>query len=183
MLENIFVSKFLKTIYFLPLLLFLISSSFLNIVVAIQEKPNMDDLQLIFVYELVRNGARGPSASYNSLFIQGVDEFRVSWEGEGDGELSLIGKREHYDIGVRNRIKYGKGPNGLGFIDFSNYDPEEILIHVTDTNRTHQSINSELIGMYQPGILKTMSTRQVIGSFPPNEHVWKAERENETIYK
>ena len=182
MLENISISKFHKKIYFLPLLLFPISSSLFNTVLSKHEKPSTDNLQLIFVYELVRNGARGPIASYNSLFIDGVDEFRVSWIGEGDGELSLIGKREHYDIGVRNRIKYGKGPSGLGLIDFSNYDPEEILIHVADTNRTHQSINSELIGMYQPGILKTMSERQVYGSFPPNGHVWKAERENETIY-
>ena len=63
MLENIFVSKFLKTIYFLPLLLFLISSSLFNTVLSKQEKPSTDNLQLLFVYELVRNGARGPIAS------------------------------------------------------------------------------------------------------------------------
>ena len=33
-----------------------------------QEKPKMDNLELIFVYELVRNGARGPISEKNSLF-------------------------------------------------------------------------------------------------------------------
>ena len=135
-------------------------------------KEGEEDLELIFVYQHIRHGARGPSASYNSLFIDGVDEFRVSWEGEGDGELTLVGKREHYDIGVRNRHKYGKGKNGLGLIDFSTYNPEEVLFHVTDYNRTHQSLNSELIGMYQPGILKTLTEQQINGSYPPNDKQW-----------
>ena len=149
-----------------------------------QEVPDIKDLQLIFVYQHIRHGARGPSASYNSLFIDGVDEFRVSWVGEGDGELTLVGKREHYDIGVRNRHKYGHGPNGLGLIDFSTYDPEEVLFHVTDYNRTHQSLNSELIGMYQPGLLKTLTDKQVNGSYPPNEEVWvNKSLENDTLYQ
>ena len=128
---------------------------------------NVEDLELIFVYEHVRHGIRGPSSSYNSLFINGVDEFRVSWEGEGDGELTLLGKRQHYDLGVRNRIKYGIGKNGLGLIDFSKYNPEEVLFHATDYNRTHQSLNSQLLGMYQPGILKSLNKQQIDGSFPP----------------
>ena len=146
--------------------------------------PDPDNLQLIFVYQHIRHGARGPSASYNSLFIDGVDEFRVSWEGEGDGELTLVGKREHYDIGVRNRHKYGHGEHGLGLIDFSTYDPEEVLFHVTDYNRTHQSLNSELIGMYQPGLLKTLTEKQVNGSYPPNEEVWvNKSLQNDTLYQ
>ena len=146
--------------------------------------PDTKDLQLIFVYQHIRHGARGPSASYNSLFINGVDEFRVSWLGEGDGELTLVGKREHYDIGVRNRHKYGHGKNGLGLIDFSTYDPVEVLFHVTDYNRTHQSLNSELIGMYQPGLLKTLTEKQVTGSYPPNDKVWfNKSMENDTLYK
>ena len=166
---------------------FLHSSSFLIIFILfslINSSVIYDgqELELIFVYQHVRHGARGPSASYNSLFKDGVDEFRVSWKGEGDGELTLVGKREHYDIGVRNRHKYGNGKNGLGLIDFSTYNPEEVLFHVTDYNRTHQSLNSELIGMYQPGLLKTLTEQQVNGSFPPNEEEW-TKRKNESLYK
>ena len=154
----------------IPFLYLIISFFLINIIYA--QQPDIKNLELIFVYQHIRHGARGPSASYNSLFVDGVDEFRVSWIGEGDGELTLVGKREHYDIGVRNRHKYGKGPNGLGLIDFSTYDPEEVLFHVTDYNRTHQSLNSELIGMYQPGLLKTLNEKQVNGSYPPNDEVW-----------
>ena len=34
-------------------------------------------------------------------------------------------------------------------MNFSEYDPRKILIHATDYNRTHQSILSELYGMYE----------------------------------
>ena len=142
-----------------------------------------DNLELIFVYQHIRHGGRGPSSSYNSLFKNGIDEFRVSWEGEGDGELTLVGRRQHYAIGVRNRHKYGKGKNGLGLIDFSTYNPEEVLFHVTDYNRTHQSINSELIGMYQPGALKTLTQIQIEESNPPNTKVWlEKQKKNDLLY-
>ena len=176
-LNNYNQKKYLKKIQFLPILLLIICFSLMNSNLDIDES----ELELIFVYQHIRHGARGPSASYNSLFKNGIDEFRVSWEGEGDGELTLVGKREHYDIGVRNRHKYGKGKNGLGLIDFSTYNPEEVLFHVTDYNRTHQSLNSELIGMYQPGLLKTLTEQQVNGSYPPNEKIW-FQRQNESLY-
>ena len=174
--------NFVEKINHIPFSYLLIFIYMIQIIASIT--PDTKDLQLIFVYQHIRHGARGPSASYNSLFNKGVDEFRVSWAGEGDGELTLLGKREHYDIGVRNRHKYGHGKNGLGLIDFSTYDPEEVLFHVTDYNRTHQSLNSELIGMYQPGLLKTLTDEQVNGSYPPNDKVWfNKSMENDPLYK
>jgi hypothetical protein len=95
---------------------------------------------LIFVYEHARHGARGPSSGYQSYFKDGEDEYKVRWDL--DGELSAIGKRQHYFLGVRNRLRY------KNLINFEKYNPMEILIHATDYNRTHQSINSELLGMY-----------------------------------
>ena len=164
-------------------LIFILTLLSLNILTTcLKEGEDEEELELIFVYQHIRHGARGPSASYNSLFKDGIDEFRVSWEGEGDGELTLVGKREHYDIGVRNRHKYGMGPNGLKLINFSHYNPEEVLFHVTDYNRTHQSLNSELIGMFQPGILGTLTELQVNGSLPPNDKVW-FEKQNESLYQ
>lgn len=96
--------------------------------------------ELIFVYEHARHGARGPSSSYGSILNNDTDEYQIYWGS--DGELSQIGKRQHYYLGVRNRIKYE------GFLNFNQYNPKEILIHATDYNRTHQSILSELYGMY-----------------------------------
>ena len=115
-----------KIFTFLPILII-----FININVEAKKGD------LIFVYEHVRHGSRGPSASYNSILENGVDEYEIKWDY--DGELSPIGKRQHYYLGVRNYIKY------KDFINFTVYNPKEIFIHVTDYNRTHQSINSELI--------------------------------------
>lgn len=171
-----------KKFHFLRLLYLLTTFTLFNLSLS-QEVPDINDLELIFVYEHTRHGARGPSTSYNSLFINGVDEFKVSWEGEGDGELTLLGRREHYDIGVRNRLKYGKTEGGLGLIDFNEYDPSEVLFHVTDYNRTHMSLNSQLIGMYQPGILKTLPTNLINESYPPNQKVWKVKSESDNVYK
>ena len=116
------------------LIIFLIINIFIG--ASIQER------KLIFVYEHARHGARGPSSSYNSIFSNGRDEYNISWEF--DGELSQIGKRQHYYLGVRNRIKYGNGK----LINTDKYNPMELLIHATDYNRTHQSIYSELMGMF-----------------------------------
>ena len=176
----------IKKAIFIYLLYLLLSITFFNLILSQEpnEEPNLNNLELIFVYQHIRHGARGPSTSYNSLFKDGFDEFRVSWEGEGDGELTLIGMREHYNIGVRNRLKYGKTEDGLGLIDFNQYDPSEVLFHVTDYNRTHMSINSELLGMYQPGILKNMTQKQVKNSYPPNSKIWKKKsKENIKLYQ
>ena len=113
----------------------------------------LPERELIFVYEHARHGARGPSASYNSIFENGIDEYNVTWDF--DGELTQIGKRQHYYLGVRNRIKYGH------FINFSEYNPMEIVIHATDYNRTHQSINSELIGMYGYGKERELTDKEM----------------------
>ena len=96
---------------------------------------------LIFVYEHVRHGARGPSSGYKAILNNGVDEYGIKWGT--DGELTQIGKRQHYYLGVRNRLKYSN------LINFKEYNPKEILIHSTDYNRTHQSVLSELYGMYE----------------------------------
>ena len=100
-----------------------------------------ENRELIFVYEHARHGARGPSSSHAGYLIDGVDEFGVNWGT--DGELTQIGKRQHYYLGIRNKIKYSK------LLNFSEYNPKEILIHATDYNRTHQSIMSELYAMYE----------------------------------
>ena len=129
--------------------------------------------KLIFVYEHVRHGARSPSSGYNSYFKDGVDEYRVNWKY--DGELSAIGKRQHYLLGVRNRLRYGK--EGLGLIDFTKYDPREILIHATEYNRTHQSINSELYGMYKNYKEETLNKEEESYYFVNTDYMKKSDPE------
>ena len=97
--------------------------------------------KLIFVYEHARHGARGPSSGYRAIFKNGTDEYNINWVT--DGELTQIGKRQHYYLGIRNKIRY------KDLIDFKKYNPMEILIHATDYNRSQQSIMSELYGMFE----------------------------------
>ena len=99
--------------------------------------------KLIFVYEHARHGARGPSSSYDAIFDNGTDEYEIYWGT--DGELSPIGKRQHYYLGIRNKIKYV----GYGKLIDEVYNPKQLLIHATNYNRTHQSIMSELYGMFE----------------------------------
>ena len=45
------------------------------------------------------------------------------------------------------------------------------------------SLNSQLIGMYQPGILKTLPPNLINESYPPNQKVWKVKSESDNVYK
>ena len=60
------------------------------------------------------------------------------------GELTGMGQRMHYLLGLRNRIKYIKEQKFLS----ENYDPHEILIFSSAINRTILSASSQLQGLY-----------------------------------
>jgi hypothetical protein len=85
--------------------------------------------ELIFVYEHSRHGGRSPMSYYQTLFNKTTlyDEFGSLWDG--DGILTLKGKMQHYILGINNRYKY---PN---LINYTKYNSEELLIHVTNVSR------------------------------------------------
>lgn len=131
----------------------------------------------IFVYEHVRHGARGPSSEYRSLFNNKTfyDEYSIHWDG--DGELTLKGKMQHYILGIRNRYKY---PNLFNYSNYI-YNPEEILIHTTDSRRVKESAYNQLLGMFNPVIKNIDNNTTLITKisedkkfyYPPNKEVWK----------
>ena len=128
----------------------------------------------IFVYEHVMNGARGPLSEYKSLFnnITLYDEYRIHWDG--DGELTLKGKMQHYILGIRNRFKY---PN---LLNYSEHNPNEILIHTTNSTRVKESAYNQLQGMFAP-LITNFNKSSIISKmtkskkffYPPNYNVWK----------
>jgi hypothetical protein len=127
----------------------------------------------IFVYEHVRHGARGPASEYRSLFDNKTfyDEYKIHWDG--DGELTLRGKMQHYILGIRNRYKY---PN---LLNYSKYDSSELLIHTTNSSRVKQSAFSQILGMFLPteigpnsSLITTISKSKKF-FYPPNYNVWK----------
>ena len=147
---------------------------FLQIIQIILSEP-------IFVYEHSRHGARGPTSEYRSLFNNKTfyDEYNIHWDG--DGELTLKGKMQHYILGIRNRYKY---PNLLNYSNF-NINQKEILIHTTDSRRVKESAYNQLLGMFNP-VLKIKNIDNKNNStfitkiseekkyyYPPNYESWK----------
>ena len=92
---------------------------------------------LIFVETLFRHGARGPIKLNNSIDILGQ-----KWNYPG--ELTPIGKRMEYLLGVYYRDRYIKKFKFLS----EKFDPHELLIYSSDVNRTLLSVSSLLQGLY-----------------------------------
>ena len=115
------------------------------------------DSNIVFVYEHVRHGARSP------LFFDGntkyLDRFGTQWEGAM--EITNVGKREHYVLGIHNRLKYSS------LINFTKYDYQEIKVFSTNVGRTVQSIQAELLAMYLPGTLPKLTKEQLAAAYPP----------------
>ena len=93
--------------------------------------------EIIFVFEHFRHGAR------SSVFIDkhNTDIYDIKWIG--DGELTSVGMRMLYLIGVHIRTKYHNIINKYT-------SSEELIVYSTDLNRTILSAESQLLGMFSP---------------------------------
>ena len=123
----------------------------LNIISSKNEK-------LIFVETIFRHGARAPIKVNKTKDLMGA-----SWNYTG--ELTAIGKRMEYLLGVYNRERYIKNFTFLS----ENYDPHELLIYSSDNNRTLISISSLLQALY-PMSNETgdkLNEEQLSTAFPP----------------
>ena len=122
---------------------------------------NSSDSDIVFVYEHARHGARSP------LFLNGntkyLDAFGTQWEGAST--LTNVGKREHYVLGIHNRLKYSS------LINFTKYDYQEIKVYSTNSGRTIQSIQAELHAMYLPGTIPKLTKEQLLAAYPPFQNL------------
>ena len=119
--------------FFHILLICLISFSLSNI-----EAENEEEL--IFVLTHFRHGARAPQNYLDKT--QYVDYIFDHWERPG--ELTGMGQRMHYLLGLRNRERYINQTNFLS----EKFDPHEMLIYSSCFNRTLLSVASQLQGLY-----------------------------------
>ena len=92
--------------------------------------------KLLFLFEHCRHGAR----SMSHLDKNDKDFIGELWNGKA--ELSYVGMRQHYLLGVNNKYKYSE------LLNFSEYNPNDIIVYATNSNRTIMSAQSQLIGMY-----------------------------------
>ena len=111
---------------------------YLLLIYSISSSYSDNGEKLIFVVTHFRHGSRAPQ-SINSSFYDLLGE---KWTNPG--ELTGMGQRMHYILGIRNRKRYVIDEKFLS----EQFDPHEILIYSSSFNRTMVSASSQLQGLY-----------------------------------
>lgn len=118
--------------------------------------------KVIFAWQIHRHGARAP---YRGV-VNYTDVYHENWtEIE---ELTEVGKRMLYLLGVKIRKRYVEKYKLLS----EQYNPQEIYIRSTDVNRTIESIESLLQGLYPAGTGPSFDKKLESDHsrvFPPNK--------------
>ena len=119
----------------------------------------IDCNRLVFLYTHFRHGARGPTELDDNF----NDKLGEKWESLG--ELTGVGERMHYLLGLRNRKKYIEQEKFLS----EKFDPHQMLIFTSAVNRTMISCYSQLQGLYPQSVDKgeTLSLEQEEKAYPP----------------
>jgi len=131
---------------------------FLNLIFFIIVKSLEEDEKVLFVFQMQSNGARSPSNGINN----GIDLFKENWYE--NNELSDMGRRQLYLLGVKARNRYKKL-----LPEF--YNPHDIYIKSTDNNMTIESIYSFLQGLFPSGYGQNISENIINKTeiiYPPN---------------
>jgi len=124
--------------------------------------------KILFVFEHFRHGARNPC---NHIDKNGKDYLGKEWDFVG--ELTNVGKRQHFLLGLHNQEKY---KNFL--LDY--YHPKEILVYSTNKNRTIESVTANLMGMFfKKG--KKINENQKKNSIPQNININNSEFINSVV--
>ena len=106
--------------------------------------------KLLFVWQHFRHGARGAYKNFN--YTDWNDFLGESWKGAG--ELSPIGMRMPYLLGVSTKKRY---PDFLS----KNYNPNEIFVISTDVNRTIMTATSYMQGLYNNETSQNLTNNQI----------------------
>ncbi|KAH8241254.1 hypothetical protein KR032_005448 [Drosophila birchii] len=94
--------------------------------------------QLKFVHVIFRHGDRTPVDPYPTDPWNNLKFWPTGW-----GQLTNLGKQEHYDLGKWLRKRYSS-------LLSSRYSNEDIYVQSTDVDRTLMSAQSNLAGLYEP---------------------------------
>ena len=123
---------------------------------------NITTEQILFAFQMNRHGARAPYFGVTN----GTDVYKEKWNIIE--ELSEVGRRMLYLLGVKARKRYINEYNLLS----EKYNPQEIYIRSTDSNRTIESIYSFLQGLYPNGTGQTINDKVLRNTnitYPPNQ--------------
>ncbi|XP_023293172.2 prostatic acid phosphatase isoform X1 [Lucilia cuprina] len=94
--------------------------------------------KLVFAHVIYRHGDRTPIDPYPTDPWRDVKQWPTGW-----GQLTNIGKQQHYHLGQWLRKRYGS-------LLSDTYNKDEIYIRSTDVDRTLMSALSNLAGLYEP---------------------------------
>ncbi|KAH7829819.1 putative lysosomal acid phosphatase [Monocercomonoides exilis] len=97
------------------------------------EKLINEDPQLIQLFAITRHGARAPNKSIPNLKCK---EFTVA-----KGELTSLGQKQHYDLGMQLRDEYPFLP--------TEYDSKKFYFKSSDENRSLMSAEAHLQGLFK----------------------------------
>ena len=110
--------------------------------------------KVLFVFEHCRHGARG----MKDLF-EDKDILNEMWIGKE--ELSSVGLRQHYLLGVLMRKKYKE------LLDWNNLNNlKDIFVYSTPSNRTIMSARAQLFGMFNYNNNSNLSDNQIQKAIP-----------------
>lgn len=126
----------------------------LNVFVYILNEP-------IFVFEHFRHGSRTPGIGSNKEKPIGEykDMYGVNWKS--NGQLTGLGLRMEYTLGVRNRYRYRKLISTL-------FDPKEVLVVSSVSNWALASAHAQMEGMFPPLTGFELKDKELNISVPPN---------------
>lgn len=113
------------------------------LLVAANLVPAFSQKKLIFVQELFRHGARYPIYPHHNL-----DFTDYVFDEHSSGELTTEGKNMHYLLGQQIYKQYWSDLfKGTEFLD--RYNNTKFYIKSTDVNRTIESCQSHLMGIFE----------------------------------
>ena len=116
----------------------------------LQHQYKNEEDKLLFVWEHFRHGARGPYIAVDP--VTNLDFIGEKWDGVG--ELTPLGMRMLYLLGISNKKKYSN------FLS-KTYNPNELYIISTNVNRTIISVNSFLKGFYDNNTSVNLTRKQI----------------------
>ena len=122
--------------------------------------------ELIFVATHFRHGARAPM----KVDSEYKDHIKERWLNPG--ELTGVGQRMHYILGLRNRIRYIN--DTYQFLS-EKFDSHEILIYSTPFNRSILSAYAQMQGLYPESekLGDVLTEEQEFESIPPMNIAYK----------
>ncbi|XP_028149481.1 prostatic acid phosphatase [Diabrotica virgifera virgifera] len=148
----------------LQLLALLFSAAFAASDLSDLDKAASD--QLVAVVQLFRHGHRTPTEFFTNDQYSDLSKY---WGGVDLGQLTNLGKQQHYELGQFTRKRYSKWLP-------KRYDKADFYAQTTDVDRTHMSGQTNLYSLYpakEDQVWRRQTDWQPIPLHPADSNIWE----------